>query len=69
MGVSPPFLFRCPVTGLNVQGMGHIRDPEPDDRPRITAVTCLACGGVHLIDPLTGLPAIDPSSGARRRER
>ncbi len=36
MGISLHFLFRCPVTGLNVQGMGHTGDPEPDDRPRIT---------------------------------
>lgn len=45
------FLFRCPVTGFNVQGHAKMQDP-----PARTYVSqnCLACGGVHLVNPHTG---------------
>jgi hypothetical protein len=45
------FLYRCPVTRLNVQGTIATGDYEGQ-----TYVTqsCPACGGFHLVDPLTG---------------
>jgi hypothetical protein len=54
----PPFIFRCPNTGLNVQGL-----TEDDDESEGTGddvfvgITCLACGLVHLVNPKTGKTA------------
>jgi hypothetical protein len=52
------FLYRCPTTGLRVQGLvvdadgGDKNDSKNDER--YEAVTCLACGQVHLVNPKTG---------------
>lgn len=58
------FLYRCPVTMLNVQGTIATGDYEGQ-----TYVTqsCLACGGFHLIDPLTG-KSPERSKKSRRRD-
>jgi hypothetical protein len=49
----PTFLYRCPNTGLLVQGwIGE--DPTNRDEDRFEAVTCTACGRVHLVNPKTG---------------
>jgi hypothetical protein len=47
------FLYRCPNTGLNVQGR---IEGEPTDRETdlYEAVTCTACARVHLVNPKTG---------------
>ena len=39
---APPFLYRCPNTGDNVQAWAA-DDPEDDDLTYVQ-VTCLACG-------------------------
>ena len=44
------FIFRCPVTGLNVQGSLVTSETEA----HYVAHTCLACGGTHLVNPLSG---------------
>jgi hypothetical protein len=49
----PAFLYRCPNTGMNVQGW-VADDPAARDRDSYEAVTCHACRAVHLVDPLTG---------------
>jgi hypothetical protein len=48
-----PFTYRCPRTGLQVQGWAAAADPltvgeiyEP--------VTCTACGWIHLINAKSG---------------
>jgi hypothetical protein len=48
-----PFLFRCPNTGLHVQGW--VAD-DGSDNPDETyeAVSCHACRQVHLVNPTTG---------------
>jgi hypothetical protein len=51
--MAKPFLYRCPMTGLNVQGMttddeAHSAGGRKDRRE---TVRCPVCGGVHLIDP------------------
>jgi len=45
------FIFRCPVTGLNVQGtqLGTEAEQGP-----YTTQKCLACGGVHLVNAHSG---------------
>jgi hypothetical protein len=48
----PPFLYRCPNTGDNVQAWAA-DDPEDDDLTYIQ-VTCLACAQAHLVNPKTG---------------
>ncbi len=50
------FVYRCPATGLNVQGFAG------DDRALAAtatdnvyeAVTCTACRRVHLVNPTSG---------------
>ena len=45
----PPFLYRCPNTGDNVQAWAA-DDPEDDDLTYVQ-VTCLACAQAHLVNP------------------
>jgi hypothetical protein len=44
------FVYRCPATGLKVQG--HVVDDLIDTI--YEAVTCTACGRVHLVNPKSG---------------
>jgi hypothetical protein len=44
------FIFRCPVTGMNVQGTELI----PNNEAPYIAQRCLACGGNHLVNPRNG---------------
>ncbi len=47
------FLYRCPTTGHNVQGI--LRDkPSPDDTSIYETVTCAVCYRVHLVNPSSG---------------
>jgi hypothetical protein len=48
-----PFVYRCPVTGKNVQGL-FADDASSDENERLfEAVTCVACTRVHLINRST----------------
>jgi hypothetical protein len=47
------FVFRCPNTGLNVQGW-VADDPSEREPGSYEAVTCTACARVHLVDPKAG---------------
>ncbi len=49
----PPFLYRCPNTGLNVQGF-VADDPTGGEAETYEPVTCIACTRVHLVNPRTG---------------
>jgi hypothetical protein len=45
------FLFRCPSTGMLVQGqVAASEGPSPE----YVGMTCLACAAVHLVNPRTG---------------
>lgn len=48
------FLFRCPKTGLMVQGSTGKAAPEAQEVNLYTGVYCNACGGWHLVNPQTG---------------
>ncbi len=55
-GVMAPmasFFFRCPNTGLNVQGW-VADDPSSVADQSYVPVTCSACTRVHLVNPKTG---------------
>lgn len=45
------FLFRCPSTGMLVQGQVAT---SVDSTPEYVGMTCLACAAVHLVNPRTG---------------
>ena len=47
------FLYRCPKTRLRVQGW-VADDPNQPEKQSYEAMTCLACGGVHLVNPASG---------------
>jgi len=47
-GPMAAFLYLCPNTGQRVQGWSSADEAQPG---ALEAVTCLACGRVHLIDP------------------
>jgi hypothetical protein len=49
----PTFLYRCPNTGLQVQGW--LSDEKVDDDGEVIhqSVTCPACASVHFINPKT----------------
>ena len=46
------FIFRCPSTGLNVQGF--VADAPAQDADTFEPVHCALCARVHLINPQTG---------------
>jgi hypothetical protein len=48
------FLYRCPTTGHKVQGLLRRNVCSTDDAVTYETVTCLACNGVHLVDPGSG---------------
>ncbi len=48
----PPFLFKCPSTGLNMQGWSA--EEIPADSEVYVTTECIACRGVHLVNPSTG---------------
>jgi hypothetical protein len=45
-------VFICPVTGRAVQGL--VPEEETTDPDIYHTVDCLACGQVHLVNPITG---------------
>jgi hypothetical protein len=47
------FLYRCPKTRLRVQGW-TADEPSQSRKQDYEAVNCLACGGVHLVNPASG---------------
>jgi hypothetical protein len=47
------FLYRCPNTGLNVQGW-VADDPIERGDESYESLTCTACTRVHLVNPKTG---------------
>jgi hypothetical protein len=47
-----PFLFRCPNTGLNVQGW-RAEAVEDGDAESYESVNCLACQQLHLVNSKT----------------
>jgi hypothetical protein len=47
-----PFLYRCPNTGRQVQALAADDPTDGDDTYQ--PVTCLACAGLHLVNPKTG---------------
>jgi len=49
----PPFLYRCPYTGLNVQGW-VADDPTEREDDAYEAIPCTICTRVHLINPKIG---------------
>ena len=48
----PPFVYRCPKTGLNVQGW-VADDPTEGEGETYYSVTCTICTQMHLVDPKT----------------
>jgi hypothetical protein len=48
-----PVLFNCPQTGHKVQGL-VAEEAFATNEPRYEAVNCLACAGIHFIDPARG---------------
>jgi hypothetical protein len=52
-----PFLFRCPLTRMLVQALSTEAPPADADEKAgksYVSVECLSCGGVHMVDPITG---------------
>ena len=48
-----PIMFRCPATGLSVQGW-LADDASVTEGEVYETVTCLACTRLHLINRATG---------------
>ncbi len=46
------FVYRCPNTGLNVQGF--TADDPTDEDVAYEIMTCTACTRVHIVHPKTG---------------
>jgi hypothetical protein len=46
------FIYRCPNTGLNVQGWS-VEDVS-DEPESYEATTCTACGQLHFVNQTTG---------------
>lgn len=52
--MAKPFVYRCPATGLRVQGFGEPDQAAPDRRVLYVPVECAACRQIHLVNPQTG---------------
>ena len=48
------FIYRCPVTGLKVQGWLADEPSSEDTRSAYEAVICTACTRVHIINRKIG---------------
>jgi len=59
-----PFLYRCPVTGLTVQGLS-IDSAPPGNGTEMRTVMCLACRRIHIVKPL---PASEASAPAAEKQ-
>ena len=46
-----PFLYRCPITGLNVQGW--VADDPTENEDTYEPITCTACTRMHFVNPKT----------------
>jgi len=62
------FLYRCPTTGMNVQGWiaedvaaGTVR------KDTYFSIDCLACKQAHLVNPSTGHVAGSTTSSSPKR--
>lgn len=60
------FIFRCPITTASVQGACS---EEPCPSPYYVAQHCLACGGLHLVNPATGKLLAEESLRPTSRRR
>lgn len=60
------FIFRCPVTTASVQGACS---EEPCPGPYYVAQHCLACGGLHLVNPANGKLLAEESLPPTSRRR
>lgn len=49
--MAKPFLFRCPTTGMHVQGLA---DSDANAAGTFLAQACMACGQMHLVDARSG---------------
>jgi len=52
-----PFIYRCPNTGFNVQGLAPDDDGSERADDAFVGVTCLACGLMHFVNPKAGKTA------------
>ncbi len=64
-----PVLFSCPRTGNKVQALLAEETTGAGSRhegagTRFESVSCLACSGIHLVDPTDG-KVLGASSGMR----
>jgi hypothetical protein len=53
IGRMAAFLYRCPNTGLNVQGW-IAGDPGVDVNSTYESLTCTACARLHMVNPKNG---------------
>jgi hypothetical protein len=49
----PPLIYRCPYTGLNVQGW-VADDPTEGVGEIYHSIDCTICTQMHLVNPKTG---------------
>ena len=59
------FVFRCPTTGYNVQGR---YEGGSGPLPSFVGQHCLACNGLHVVDPRTGKGMSELRAVAARRQ-
>jgi hypothetical protein len=57
-----PFLFRCPATGVMVQGWRADDGSAGDAEDSYVGIQCLACNRMHLVNPLKGQALGDDDS-------
>ena len=60
------FVFRCPLTGYNVQGRVDTMTEDLPERSYM-ATDCVACRSMHLINPRTGKLMSEETERPRQR--
>ena len=49
----PTFIYRCPITGPNVQGWIAEDIPADPAQPVFVSLRCTACSQTHAVNPAT----------------
>ena len=49
-----PMMYRCPTTGMMVQGFRADNGAVDDTRENYTGIRCLACSRMHFVNLATG---------------
>jgi hypothetical protein len=67
--MTVPYIYKCPTTGLDIQGMRDDGATPTGTTRRFELVHCPACGRPHIVEPTTGRLLSDCTPTTRNLRR